>query len=172
VRVPGDAVDPPFYSCAFPKEDPMTPTAERNAVEPNRGLHSSSAGSARPWGVLVIDDNEAVRAVLDLGLRASGFAVWLMPGGRAGVAAYLKHRLAIDVVLLDVRMPDWDGPATLAAIRALDPDVPCCFMSGDTGHHTAEDLLDLGAVAVFRKPFRLGELIAQLRRLAVPCSGS
>jgi CheY-like chemotaxis protein len=167
---PGDAADQPVCSRSCTEE--VTSTAERNAIEPNRGLHSSSAASARPWGVLVVDDNEAVRATLEIGLRASGFAVWLTPGGRAGVAAYLKHRPAIDVVLLDVRMPDWDGPETLAAIRALDPGVPCCFMSGDTGCYTAEDLLGLGAVAVFQKPFGLGELITQLRRLAVPGTAS
>jgi anti-anti-sigma factor len=71
----------------------------------------------RPRGVLVVDDTEVVRSSLGIGLGASGFAVWLASSGREGVALYRAHRTAIDVVLLDVRMPDWDGPATLAAIR-------------------------------------------------------
>lgn len=127
------------------------------------------AGSAlRPRGVLVIDDTEVVRSILDIGLCASGFAVWLASSGREGVALYLAHRTAIDIVLLDVRMPDWDGPATLAALRALDPHVRCCFMSGDIGSYSSEHLLGLGAATLFQKPFRLGELIEQLAGLAAP----
>jgi DNA-binding response OmpR family regulator len=127
------------------------------------------AGAAlRPRGVLVIDDTEAVRSVLDIGLGAFGFAVWLASSGREGVALYLAHRTAIDVVLLDVRMPGWDGPATLAALRALDPDVRCCFMSGDMGPYTSEHLLGLGAMTLFQKPFRLGELIGRLAEFAAP----
>lgn len=124
--------------------------------------------TVRPCGVLVIDDTEVVRSVLEIGLGASGFTVWSAAGGRAGVILYLAHRRAIDVVLLDVNMPGWDGPATLAAIRALDPDVPCCFMSGDMWPYTEEDLLNFGAEAVFQKPFRLVELLGQLARLAAP----
>jgi two-component system, OmpR family, response regulator len=122
----------------------------------------------RPRGVLVIDDTEVVRSVLEIGLGASGFAVWLASSGREGVALYLVHRTAIDIVLLDVRMPGWDGPATLAAIRALDPDVACCFMSADTGEYTEEQLMGLGAAALIQKPFRLGELLGQLARLGAP----
>lgn len=122
----------------------------------------------RPRGVLVIDDTEVVRSVLEIALGASGFAVWLASNGREGVVLYLAHRTAIDVVLLDVCMPGWDGPATLAAIRALDPDVACCFMSADTGEYTEAQLLGLGAAALIQKPFRLGELLGQLARLGAP----
>jgi DNA-binding NtrC family response regulator len=130
---------------------------------------SRPAGSAlRPRGVLVIDDTEVVRSILEIGLGASGFAVWPASSGREGVALYLAHRTDIDIVLLDVRMPGWDGPATLTALRAIDPDVRCCFMSGDMGPYTSEHLLGLGAATLFQKPFRLGELIGQLARLAAP----
>lgn len=119
---------------------------------------------ARPWGVLVVDDNEAVRAFLEVGLRASGFAVWLAADGYEAVLVYGEHGAAIDLLLLDIRMPGRDGPETLAALRAHAPDLPCCFMSGDTGHYTEEELLGFGALGVLGKPFRLGEVITQLRR--------
>lgn len=119
----------------------------------------------RPLGVLVVDDMAEIRTFLNTGLRNSGFAVWLASGGRAGVASYLKYRAVIDILLFDVRMPEWDGPYTLAAIRALGSEVPCCFMSGDTGRYTETHLIGLGAVSVFLKPFRLGEVTTQLRRL-------
>lgn len=119
----------------------------------------------RPLGVLVVDDDEAVRALLEIALGAHGFSVRLAGDGREGAAVYREHAATIDLVLLDVRMPGWDGPQTLAAIRALAPLACCCFMSGDTGEYTEHALLALGAAAVFRKPFRFGELIPHVRNL-------
>jgi len=68
-------------------------------------------------------------------------------------------------VLLDVRMPEMDGPQTLAALRSINPEVRCCFMSGHTGDYSAEQLLELGASHVFQKPFGLSELAWTLQRL-------
>ena len=117
-------------------------------------------------GVLVADDEAAVRAVLGLALRFHGFNVWLAAGGPEAEELYRRHRGEIDLVLLDVQMPGMDGPWTLAALRQVDPGVRCCFKSGYTGDYTAEQLLELGAVRVFGKPFRLEELAGTLRRLA------
>jgi two-component system, OmpR family, response regulator len=153
----GEVAGRPVPPC---RGDPMAQPAEAIGEEPQ-----VSHLPTRPRGVLVVDDDASIRAVLGVGLGAAGFAVWLADCGREGVALYLAHRTAIDVVLLDVRMPGWDGPATLGALRALDPDVPCCFMSGDTGHYSEECLIGLGAADVFQKPFRLPELTDCLRRL-------
>jgi FixJ family two-component response regulator len=46
---------------------------------------------------------------------------------------YGQHRRSSALVLLDVRMPDWDGPQTLAALQKFDPAVRCCFLTGDAG---------------------------------------
>jgi CheY-like chemotaxis protein len=70
------------------------------------------------------------------------------------------------VVLLDVRMPELDGPGTLAALQTLDPQVRCCFMSGYLGGYTEERLLSLGAAAVLPKPFQLANTVRLLWELA------
>jgi two-component system OmpR family response regulator len=121
----------------------------------------------RPFGVLVVDDEEAVRRILGLGMLAHGFTVWLAANGLAAVELYRTHHDAIDVVLLDVRMPVRDGPETLAVLRELDPHVRFCFMSGDTGKYTEENLIALGAMALFSKPLRLHELAQKLRGIAL-----
>jgi CheY-like chemotaxis protein len=101
-------------------------------------------------------------------MRSHGFAVWLASGGAEAVESYRRHRDLIDVVLLDVQMPDLDGPATLAALWETDPGVRCCFMTGDSGRYTEQSLAGLGAVAVFRKPLRLRDVAQQLARLVGP----
>jgi len=122
--------------------------------------------TAPTHGLLVVDDEEWVRGVLDAGMRQHGFAVWSAVDGQEALGVYWRHREAIDVVLLDVLMPGLDGPQTLVAIRELNPQVRCCFMSGNLGNYTEERLRDLGATAVLPKPFRLDEVAQVLRELA------
>jgi len=130
------------------------------------GSPGAPLATSRACGVLVVDDEEMVRGVLNLGLRHDGFAVWLAANGEEAVALYRRHRADIDVVLLDVRMPGPDGPQTLAALRRFDPQVRCCFMSGDLGGHTEERLREGGAAAVLLKPFRLDDVARVLGELA------
>ena len=118
------------------------------------------------YGILAVDDEEGVRGVLRFGLGQQGFAVWLAANGHEALELYWRHRARIDVVLLDVRMPGLDGPQTLAALQQLNPQVRCCFMSGDLGAYTEEGLRHLGAATVLPKPFRLPEVVQVLRELA------
>jgi CheY-like chemotaxis protein len=116
-------------------------------------------------GVLVADDDPTVRRVLEAWLSREGFAVWLAEDGAEAVGLYREHREVIDVVLLDVRMPGLNGPQTLEVLRALDPQLKSCFMSGHAGGFTEEELRALGAAHLFAKPFRLDELTEALRQL-------
>ena len=117
--------------------------------------------------VLVVDDEPAIRAMLDMALRRFGFMVLLAATGTDAVELYRRHRDRIAVVLLDVLMPPPDGPQTLAALREINPRVRCCFMSGSTGDYSAEELLARGAVHILGKPFHsLANLASVLREVA------
>jgi CheY-like chemotaxis protein len=102
--------------------------------------------------VLVVDDEEAVRRLLELLLRRTGFTVRSAASGQEAVNRFREYHESIAVVLLDVQMPGMDGPATLAALHEIDPNIECCFMSGGTGKYAPEELLGLGAAHLFRKP--------------------
>lgn len=116
-------------------------------------------------GILVVEDDQGVRDMLGLALGHYGFAAWLAATGQEAVSLYEQHRDAIALVLLDVQMPDMDGPQTLAALRTLNPRLPCCFMTGNIGIYEAEDLLSLGAACVLEKPFRIKNLTEMVRKL-------
>lgn len=109
-------------------------------------------------GILVADDEEGIRAVLNLALREHGFAVWLASSEQEAVEAYRRHRGEIAVVLSD-------GPRIIAALKALNPEIRCCFMSGNVGRFTKQELLELGAARVIEKPFKLTEVVRVLRWL-------
>jgi CheY-like chemotaxis protein len=117
-------------------------------------------------GVLVVDDEPLIQALLRAWLQRQGFEVWLASNGSEAIDLYRLHREAIAVVLLDVRMPGLDGPQTLDALRRLNPEVVACFMSGDTGCHQPAGLLERGARHLFAKPFHLDNLARTLWQLA------
>jgi CheY-like chemotaxis protein len=144
---------------------PETEHALSNGTSNRRpGPTGTRLADGRRHGVLVVDDQEGVRGVLELMLRQEGFAVWLAADGWEAIDLYRSRRAAIDLVLLDVRMPGLDGPATLTALRGLNPQVRCCFLSGDLGGYAEGELRDLGA-AVLPKPFRPADLALVVGRL-------
>jgi len=118
-----------------------------------------------PAGILIVDDEPSVLDFLERGLRLNGFTIWPAKTGKEAVEIYRNHRESIAAVLMDVRMPDLDGPATLAALRSIDPEVRCCFMSGGIGRYTQEDLLACGAVHVLGKPFALTDVVRVLQQM-------
>jgi DNA-binding response OmpR family regulator len=119
-----------------------------------------------PPGILVVDDEPAILSVLESALRRAGFQVWSTDNGYGAVELYCMHWEVISVVLLDVQMPGIDGPRTLCGLKKVRPAVHCCFMTGNPGHYSEADLLLMGAVRVFRKPFAMVEVIETLRLLA------
>ena len=122
--------------------------------------------AGRP-AVLVVDDEEAVRKVLEIALRLSGLEVRLAASGEEAVELCRRDGGSIGVVLLDVRMRGLDGPQTLAALRAIDPAVRVVFMTGYAGGYSPDDLLAMGADRFIEKPFRgLAELADTLREAA------
>jgi CheY-like chemotaxis protein len=127
---------------------------------------SDSATSPSSPGILIADDEGAILEFLKRGLGLYGFTVWTAKGGKEAVEVYRTNRQSIAAVLLDVRMPDQDGPGTLAILRAINPDVQCCFMSGDLGQHTQEQLLASGASHILFKPFPLSEVAQVLHLMA------
>ena len=135
------------------------------AAEPLASPATETVKEARRPGVLVVDDEEGIRKLLATALPLHGFAVWVIPDGREAVGVYGEFRTRIDLVLLDVQMAGCDGPQTLAALRAIAPDVRACFMTADPGRYTEQNLLDLGALAVLGKPFGLYELAERLTGL-------
>ena len=141
-------------------------------AEPGRLTESLTGAlvTSRACGVLVVDDQACVRDMLSIGLRQEGFAVWLAANGREAFDLYRCHGELIDVVLLDMHMPDLDGPQTLAALQKLGPQIRCCFLSADFGSYTEDSLRSLGAAAVLQKPISLSELAPVLWQLASKAS--
>ncbi len=118
--------------------------------------------SIREKTILVVEEEEGIRNLLQLAFSNSGFKVLLAGNGHDALS--LSQGQAIDLVLLDVRMQGLDGPQTFTALRQVNEHVRCCFMTGDTSADREQELLALGGLHVFRKPFpSLNELTQTLQ---------
>jgi CheY-like chemotaxis protein len=107
---------------------------------------------------LVVDDEAVLRSVLALALPRWGFEVLQAANGPEAVEIYRRQAETIDLILMDVNMPGPSGPETFDEIRAFDPEVRCCFMTGCLGNYSGEELRERGALGVLDKPFDLADL--------------
>jgi CheY-like chemotaxis protein len=101
-----------------------------------------------------------------MALRSTGLRVVTAVDGADAVRLFQLHEGNVALVLLDVQMPELNGPQAFEALRALAPDVRVLFMSGGSREHSVEDLLATGAIGFLPKPFRdLNEVANRLRKL-------
>lgn len=112
--------------------------------------------------VLVIDDDASIRYTLDAVLSDAGMEVEGCPGGREGLEAFEAR--SADVVLTDLAMPEVDGLAVLAGVRALDPAVPVLILTAHGSERVAVAAMKAGAFEYLPKPFDPEELVLAVRR--------
>ncbi len=120
--------------------------------------------------ILVIDDDESLRTIVEAMLKHGGHEVELAVDGRDGVKQFEQHHF--DLVLCDVFMPNKEGLETVRELRQLSSSVAVISMTGSIAQ-TPEgqpdpDFLrmatEFGATATIAKPFRLHNLLALVDR--------
>jgi DNA-binding NtrC family response regulator len=112
--------------------------------------------------LLVIDDEEDIREMLEFVLSSDGFTVVTADGGLAALEIAEERRF--DVAITDMKMPDMDGLETLAALKKLDATLEVIVVTGYASEQTAAECIKLGAYAYLRKPFEVADLLALIER--------
>ncbi len=115
--------------------------------------------------VLVVDDDEGVRELLDATLRRAGLTVLLARDGREGVDVFRRHADEIRAVVLDRTMPDVGGEDAFDEIRRIRPDVRVMLISGYSEERAAWHFIDKGLDAFLHKPFEPRVLLEKIRRI-------
>jgi DNA-binding response OmpR family regulator len=112
--------------------------------------------------VLVVDDDDDIRLLLEQLLSAAGYQVQTAQDGRAALRAF--HASPIDVVVLDLSMPELDGFETLDRLRDLS-DVPVILLTARSGEIDKVRGFRAGADDYVVKPFGRQELLARIEAL-------
>jgi DNA-binding NtrC family response regulator len=115
---------------------------------------------AKKGSVLVVDDEEIMREVLETLLAAEGHRVDLAKTGEEGLEAYGKR--AFDVVLLDVSMPGIGGLRALEEFLKMDPEAVIVMITAYATFDTAIAAWERGAFGCIRKPFQNEQITATI----------
>lgn len=115
--------------------------------------------------ILVIDDEDNMRWVLERSLKKAGYAVLTASRGEEGLQKFALN--PVDLVLLDLKMPGMDGLAVLREIRQRSEHVPVLLLTAYATVPTAVEAMQVGATDYLRKPFDLETVLAKVNeRLA------
>ncbi len=112
--------------------------------------------------ILVVDDEDKIRAILQIMLESAGHQVYEAEHGKAALEV-LKNE-AIDLVVSDVRMDEMDGFGLLAAIREQDMGCPVIFVTAFATLESAVEALRLGAADYLVKPFEEDAVLLAVER--------
>ncbi|MDC8755925.1 response regulator [Erythrobacter sp. sf7] len=107
--------------------------------------------------VLLVEDEDMVRAVAERALTRAGYEVRACASGEEGLTAIAEPGAAFDIVVSDVVMPGMDGPAMVRAIRAKLPSMPVLFMSGYAEEQLRRDI-DIPDMHFIAKPFSVAAI--------------
>src|SRR5229473_1623197 len=116
--------------------------------------------------IMYVDDEPDVRKVAKISLElVGGFTLCLC--GSGGEAVRLAETFNPDLILLDVMMPEMDGPATFSALRDIEAvaSTPIVFLTAKAQPNEIQRYRQLGAIEVFTKPFQPMQLPDRLREL-------
>ena len=103
--------------------------------------------------VLFVDDEERIRTVAQTLLEGFGYRVLLATNGAEAVGLYAQHREQIAIVLTDMAMPIMDGPSTIIALKALNPNVKVIGSSGLDTNGAIAEAVGAGVKHFIPKPY-------------------
>jgi len=110
--------------------------------------------------VLVVDDERVVRRALQRVLERDGHVVTLAECGKEAIDLYAQHWQDLDVVVLDVMMPDADGREVLRRMREVNPGVRAILSSGFTAE--SDPSLTVAGTWLLQKPYTPDQVRAVL----------
>ncbi len=150
------------FKCYLPALTAVAPAVGEIAPQPKAKL---------PWGhgecVLVVDDEVAIREIIQATLEKYGYRVLTANDGTEGLSLYMRHRGELSVIVTDMMMPVMDGAALIRALLKVDPAVKFLAMSGLLENDKVAELARPGQIVFMQKPFTTEKLLHTIHELLV-----
>jgi nitrogen-specific signal transduction histidine kinase/CheY-like chemotaxis protein len=115
--------------------------------------------------ILLIDDEETIITVNKDMLEALGYSVLIARSGKEAISIYEKEMDSVDLVILDVIMPDMGGEETFNCLIKMNPSVTVVLSSGYSLEGSTRKMMDRGCKAFIQKPFTINTLSQKLREV-------
>ena len=138
----------------------LLPASGRPPEETMQITETAARGSET---ILLVDDEAMILSVGAELLKHLGYRVLTADSGKAALEKFAANAAAIDLVILDLIMPDVGGRETFERLRSISPNVRVLLSSGYSIDGEASEILDRGCNGFIQKPFNLQQLAQKLR---------
>ncbi len=138
------------------------PASDKKPVENKERTGIIRRGSGK---ILVIDDEELILDVSVMIVKELGYSVIDAKNGREAIEKFEQFKDEIDMVILDMIMPDLSGEEVYDILKEIKPDVKVLLASGYTYNNRAKALIDHGCSGFIKKPYSIEELSNKLGRI-------
>jgi CheY-like chemotaxis protein len=112
--------------------------------------------------VLLVDDEALLIELIQFELERNHYEVKFAGGGHEGLKIFESEHF--DIVVTDVRMPEGDGIELMKSAKKMRPNVPVILVTGFSDY-SKQELLELGASAVFYKPIAFSDIVDKVTEL-------
>ena len=128
-------------------------------------MEASSESKAKKGIILLADDEETIIEVCSQMLQRLGYQVLEASDGQRAIDIFEKEKDAIDIVLLDMRMPGMNGAAVYQRLIQIQPKVKVILFSGYFDNKNIRKILDNKNVDLIQKPVRLKQMSQKLESM-------
>jgi CheY-like chemotaxis protein len=115
--------------------------------------------------ILLVDDEKSTIQVEKLMLRELGYQVVPALSGKEAIELYKEKMVDLDLVALDMIMPEMNGKDTYDALKKINPEVKVLLVSGYSLNRQIEELMEKGCNGFIQKPFDIRQLSLKLREV-------
>jgi PAS domain S-box-containing protein len=115
--------------------------------------------------VLLVDDEEIIQKVCKELLEAIGYRIFTAKDGKEALKLYKKNQDKIDLVLLDMTMPNMSGSEVYDRMKEMNPNIKVLLSSGYSIDGEATEILERGCNGFIQKPFNLNALSQKIRKI-------
>ncbi len=138
------------------------PATEKEVQRVVRTAERVAKGTGK---VLLVDDEEVVLEVGQELLKATGYTVLTAKDGKEAIKVYRENRDNIDIVVLDMVMPNMGGGEAYDRMKEINPDIKVLLSSGFSIDGEASEILERGCNSFIQKPFTMKELSGEIGKI-------
>ena len=146
----------------FKFSDVYLPASAKKIIEEKQPSGDILRGSET---VLFVDDEDMIIEIAGELFKELGYKILIARGGKEAIEIYEKNKDLVDVVILDMIMPDMSGSVTYDRLKEIDPHIKVLLSSGYSINGQATEIMDRGCDGFIQKPFKVKALSQKLRNI-------
>jgi len=143
----------------------MQKVSEAEPKESERYNRRGEKKSGLAGRILIVDDEDSIRLVLERSLELIGYAALSAENGSKAIELFKEHHASIELVIMDMIMPGIPGSELYYLLKQINPEVKVLISSGYSSDQKTKQLIKDGALGLIQKPFSVEELLETVKTI-------